>query len=342
MDKKSTEAIVAPLTGTVIEIRVTEGQVVSPNTEIVILESMKMEHAVSTNRSGTISKILHSVGDLVSVGSVLFIMKDLGTSEIQLTVASTEELDAIRPDLQETLDRHRLTRDESRPDAVAKRHAMGKRTARENVADLCDEGSFLEYGPLMVAAQRSRRDLEDLTRNTPADGLVAGLGTVNREIFGDKGTQCVVLAYDYTVLAGTQGYNNHKKKDRLLEIAAQLKTPVIIYAEGGGGRPGDTDIPQVGSLDTRAFRLFAELSGKVPLIGIAGGYTFAGNAALLGMCDVIIATRDSNIAMSGPAMVEGGGLGQFSPNHLGPAEMQYRNGVVDILVEDEAEATLVA
>jgi acetyl-CoA carboxylase carboxyltransferase component len=86
----------------------------------------------------------------------------------------------------------------------------------------------------------------------------------------------------------------------------------------------------------------ARLNGVVPTIGINSGYCFAGNAALLGACDVIIATQDSNIGMGGPAMIEGGGLGVFSPDEVGPIDVQLANGVVDIGVRDEAEGVALA
>jgi acetyl-CoA carboxylase carboxyltransferase component len=143
------------------------------------------------------------------------------------------------------------------------------------------------------------------------------------------------------VLAGTQGIRNHAKKDRLFEIAARRKLPVILFAEGGGGRPGDVDMPIVAGLDCRAFNLFAGLSGLVPLVGIASGNCFAGNAALLGCCDVVIATEDSSIGMGGPAMIEGGGLGSYEPAEVGPIDVQHANGVVDLRVSDD-RATVAA
>jgi acetyl-CoA carboxylase carboxyltransferase component len=243
--------------------------------------------------------------------------------------------DAVRPDLAEVWRRHAIGLDAARPEAVGRRRASGQRTARENVDDLCDPGSFVEYGPLVVAAQRQRRSMAELVTRTPADGLLTGVGRVG-------GAPCVVLAYDYTVLAGTQGYQNHRKTDRMLEIAARSRLPVVLFAEGGGGRPGDTDTTTVSGLDVLAFHLFARLSGLVPLVGIASGRCFAGNAALLGCCDVVIATADSTIGMGGPAMVEGGGLGVYRPEEIGPIEVQAANGVVDVAVADEAEAVEVA
>jgi acetyl-CoA carboxylase carboxyltransferase component len=256
------------------------------------------------------------------------------------TPEATEKLEhttsaASRDDLEAVNARHDLTLDAARPDAVAKRHEQGRRTARENLADLIDPGSFVEFGPLMFAAQERRRPREELIERTPADGLVAGTATID-------GAPAIVMSYDYTVLAGTQGMRNHQKKDRLFELAERRRLPVVLFAEGGGGRPGDVDWPIVAGLDCRAFHLFAKLSGLVPLIGIASGYCFAGNAALLGCCDVVIATEDSSIGMGGPAMIKGGGLGVYDARDVGPIDVQYPNGVVDLRVEDEPAAVAVA
>jgi len=238
--------------------------------------------------------------------------------------------------------RQALTLDASRPEAMAKRHALGLRSARENIADLCYPGSFVEYGALAVAAQRSRRSEDDLQRNTPADGMVTGIGNINQAQFGTDATRAVVLAYDATVLAGTQGMRNHQKTDRMLGLALQQQLPVVLFAEGGGGRPGDVDMPIVAGLHVATFASFARLNGRVPVLAIVAGRCFAGNAALAGCADVIIATRGSNLGMGGPAMVDGGGLGVFRPEQIGPSAVQHANGVIDILVDDEAGAVAAA
>jgi acetyl-CoA carboxylase carboxyltransferase component len=243
-----------------------------------------------------------------------------------------------RRDLTELLARRALTEDAARPEAVARRHAAGGRTARENLADLVDEGSFVEYGRFAIAAQRGRRELSDLIARTPADGFIGGTATVNEELFGE-GAACAVLSYDYTVLAGTQGALGHLKKDRLFELIERLRLPTVLFAEGGGGRPGDTDYPVVSALDTRAFALWARLSGLVPRIAIVAGRCFAGNAVLAGCSDLIIATEGSSLGMGGPAMIEGGGLGKVDPDDVGPLETQARNGVVDFVAPDESAAT---
>src|SRR5215217_2323614 len=237
--------------------------------------------------------------------------------------------------------RRGLTEDAARPEAVERRHESGGRTARENVEDLVDEGSYVEYGRFAIAAQRGRRDLEELIERTPADGLVAGTARVNGELFGEHAA-CAVLAYDYTVLAGTQGALGHRKKDRPFELIERLRLPTVFFAEGGGGRPGDTDYPVVSALDTRAFALWARLSGLVPRIAVVAGRCFAGNAMIAGCSDLIVATEDISLGMGGPAMIAGGGLGDVPPDEVGPLDVQARNGVVDVVVAEEAEAVAQA
>ncbi|CAA0124353.1 Methylmalonyl-CoA carboxyltransferase 12S subunit [Mycolicibacterium vanbaalenii] len=249
--------------------------------------------------------------------------------------------DGVRPDLAELLRRRALTQDAARPDAVQRRHDRGGRTARENVEDLVDPGSFVEYGRFAIAPQRMRRDIEDLITRTPADGLIAGTARINGEHFGDERSACAVLSYDYTVLAGTQGALGHRKKDRLFELIDRMRLPTVFFAEGGGGRPGDTDYPVVSALDTRAFALWAKLSGVVPRIAVVKGRCFAGNAVIAGASDLIVATADASLGMGGPAMIAGGGLGEVPPDEVGPMSVQEPNGNVDVVVADEAEAVAV-
>ena len=248
-----------------------------------------------------------------------------------------------RPELAALHLRQSKTLDDERGDAREKRHAKGYRTARENLSDLVDAESFVEYGQLAVAAQRTRRDYEDLQRSTAADGIITGLASINSEQVGGSAAQSVVIVNDYSVLAGTQGFFHHKKLDRACELAERLQLPVVMYTEGGGGRPGDTDVTtQIAGLDVRSFSSWARLGGRVPRIAVNNGYCFAGNAALFGCADFGIATRNSWIGMAGPAMIEGGGLGRYEPTEIGPSRSQERNGVVDIVAEDEADATRIA
>ncbi len=332
----------APLQGTVVDLPVTPGESVAAGTALVVLESMKMEHVVATPVSGTVRSLAVAVGDLVAAGDLLCELEAGAGPAPAAGPSPAEDPDAVRPDLAELLARRALLLDAARPDAVAGRHQRGRRTARENLDDLCDPGSFTEYGGFAVAAQRGRRSEQELIERTPADGLVAGTARVNGGTFSDERSRCAVVSYDYTVLAGTQGQQNHRKKDRLFELVERLRLPVVLFAEGGGGRPGDTDYATITGLDTQAFALFARLSGLVPLVGVVSGWCFAGNAALLGCCDVIIATEGSSIGMGGPAMIEGGGLGTCRPEEVGPLEVQVPNGVVDLVAEDDGDAVRLA
>jgi acetyl-CoA carboxylase carboxyltransferase component len=348
--------ILSPLQASVVQWLVAPGQTVAAGDTLVILEAMKMEHEVRAPAPGRVQHLCFAVGELVQEKDVLLTWElfahiprgletDLSSKYVPPGIPATVSREAmhsaestapgVRADLQRLRKRLAFTDDASRPEAMAKRHAQGLRSARQNIADLCDPDSFVEYGALAVAAQRSRRSEADLQQNTPADGMVTGIGTVN-------GQRTVVMAYDATVLAGTQGMRNHQKTDRMLGLALQHKLPVVLFAEGGGGRPGDVDMPIVAGLHVTTFASFARLNGQVPVLGIAAGRCFAGNAALLGCSDVVIATRASNIGMGGPAMVEGGGLGSFKPDQIGPSGVQHTNGVIDVLVDDEAQAVVAA
>ena len=338
------EVVPSELQGTVVSILVAEGDLVSERTVVALVESMKLHHDVVAGVAGRVVSIAVEPGTTVHAGAPIVHVEPVDASEIVAAevVADTVPTGTERRDLADVIARHELGLDAARPDAVAKRHGRSHRTARENLADLVDPDSFVEYGPLVVAAQRKRRSHDDLITNTPADGMIGGIGTVNGDRFAGRDARAVVVSYDYMVLAGTQGTRNHVKKDRLFEVAERLRLPIVFYTEGGGGRPGDTETPGVSGLDCLAFLWFGQLSGTVPLVGIASGYCFAGNAALLGCCDVVIATLDANIGMGGPAMIEGGGLGVYAPTEVGPIDVQRRNGVVDIVADDEAHATALA
>lgn len=332
----------AHVPGSLVSLLVQPGEVVRSGQRLAVIEAMKMEFEILAAQGGRVQAVLAEVGSVVSEGQALLAI-DPSADDGQAHAAGEQAVDPdhIRPDLAEVIERHAVTLDERRPDAVAKRHAKGHRTARENVADFLDEGSFIEYGALALASQRIRHKEAELIQRSPADGLIAGLGTVNADQFGEQAGRCMVLAYDYTVFAGTQGIINHKKTDRMLHLALQRQLPLILWAEGGGGRPND-EYPGVSLLDNMTFLGLARLSGQAPTIAIVNGRCFAGNASLAGCCDVIIATRDTTIGMAGPAMIEGGGLGKFAPEEVGPVSMQAPNGVIDIVVDNEQDAVKVA
>ncbi len=332
--------VLSPMQGTIIEVLVSAGDEVSTGETLVIMDSMKIEHEIKADYSGVVEAISAVVGDTLYEQQP---MLTLTPKEVQKSGKEDEQdidLDYIRPDLQEVVNRRATTVDANRPAAVARRRKTGQRTARENIEHLCDDNTFVEYGQLVLAAQRRRRSIEELIEKSPADGMITGVGAINGHLFKEPDNRCVVMSYDYTVFAGTQGGQNHRKTDRMIKVAEDGRMPMVLFAEGGGGRPGDTD--GLGGEGTTTFARFAQLSALVPMVGITSGRCFAGNASLLGCCDVIIATENSNIGMGGPAMIEGGGLGIFRPEEIGPMSVQVKSGVVDLLVKDEEEAVITA
>ena len=332
----------APMQGTIVSVDVSPGDTVVAGQQLMLIESMKMHHAIESPCDGTVAEVVVEVGATVMSGVAVASIAPGVVQQPAMVQTAGRDLTGVRGDLAEVEARHAVGLDAARPQAVEQRRAVGRRTARENLADLVDEGSFVEYGPVVIAAQRRRRPLADLIERTPADGMIGGIGTVNGDLFAGHAARVIAVSYDYTVLAGTQGQQNHRKKDRLFALAESMRLPVVFFTEGGGGRPGDTDGVGVSGLDCWAFNYLARLSALVPLVGVNAGYCFAGNAAVLGCCDVVIATADSNIGMGGPAMIEGGGLGVFQPTEVGPMCVQQYNGVVDIAVADEIEAVKVA
>ena len=315
-------AVVSPIQGTIVSIDAAAGDEVRTGQPLVVVEAMKMEHVIAAEFDGVVRRVTMSVGDIVRQGYPVIFVEETEVTGGQLATEEAIDLDHIRGDLRENIERHAFTLDENRQEAVAKRHGRGGRMPRENISELMDAGSFKEYWPLVVARQHKRHDIDSLRRNTPGDGVVAGTGTINADLFGEEAARAMVVHYDYTVLAGTQGARNHYKQDRMFELALRFSMPIVLFGEGGGGRPGDDSTGPAVAFDTHTFTQFSKLSGAVPMIGVNHGRCFAGNTALLACCDVIIATEDSTIAMGGPAMIEGGGLGIYTPEEVGPMSFQ--------------------
>ncbi len=332
----------SPIQGTIVSIDVSVGEEVRTGQQVAVVEAMKMEHVIAADRDGVVREITMAQGDVVRESYPIVFVEEAEVTGGAAATAEQLDPDYIRSDLQQTYERHAFILDENRAEAVAKRYGRGYRMPRENIDQLVDGGSFKEYWPLIVARQHQRHDMDTLRRNTPADGLIAGLGTINADLFGEEKARAMVVHYDYTVLAGTQGGRNHYKQDRMFELANRFRIPLVLFGEGGGGRPGDDKRGPGVAFDTHTFTQFSKLSGLVPLVSVINGRTFAGNTALVACCDVIIATERTTVAMGGPAMIEGGGLGIYTPEEVGPMSFQVPNGVVDILVEDEEEAVDVA
>ena len=337
--KNSEHSIVSPMAAALVSVDVIAGQSVNKNHIIAVIESMKMQTAITASVAGLITDIKVSAGQTIQEGQL--ICKVVESSQSSNVLDTQEPIsDSVENALDQLNQQLAASLDSGRKKSIDKRHAKGYRTARENLRQLCDEGSFVEYGQLAVAAQRDRMSSGKLKAETAADGVITGLATINAQQFGEQASQVAIIVNDYTVLAGTQGYFHHRKIDRMLDQAKRSYLPVVMYTEGGGGRPGDTDVKiQIAGLDVPTFASWASLSGQVPMIAVNNGYCFAGNAALFGCADIRIATKTSWIGMAGPAMIEGGGLGSFAPTEIGPMDVQAKNGVVDLVADDEAHAT---
>ena len=334
--------VASPIQGTIVAIDVAVGDVVRRGQQVAVVEAMKMEHVITAPHGGIVRGITMAAGDVVREGYPLLFIEEAEIDGGDVATAAEQDPDHIRGDLRESYERHALGLDANRPDATARRRKLGYRMPRENIDRLVDAGSFKEYWPLVVARQHQRNTIEALRKNTPGDGVVAGTCTINGTLFDETRSRAIIIHYDYTVLAGTQGHRNHYKQDRMFELAQRFKLPIVVFGEGGGGRPGEDDIGPRVAVDTHTFTTFSQLSAHVPLVAIVNGRTFAGNTALVACSDVIIATEGSTLGMGGPAMIEGGGLGVYTPEEVGPMSVQVPNGVVDILVKDEDEAVDVA
>ena len=338
------QSILSPLAAAVVSIEVSEGQLVAKDQIVAVLESMKMQSAIHAPVAGVVANLSIVLDATIQAGQLICEIESADAQSASTSVPVAEAVQSGSDNGLAQLNQElAYSQDDARPDAVARRHTKGYRTARENLYDLCDQDSFVEYGQLAVAAQRDRKTADSLKTETPADGVITGLATINGAEFGEQVAQVAVIVNDYTVLAGSQGYFHHRKIDRILDQAHRFGLPVVMYTEGGGGRPGDTDVKtQIAGLDVPSFANWAGLSGQVPLIAVNNGYCFAGNAALFGCADIRIATKTSWIGMAGPAMIEGGGLGSYKPTEIGPMDVQASNGVVDLVADNEAHATGLA
>jgi acetyl/propionyl-CoA carboxylase alpha subunit/acetyl-CoA carboxylase carboxyltransferase component len=330
--------VASPIQGTIVTIDVIEGDAVRQGQQLAVVEAMKMEHVVMAPRSGIVRAVTMTKGDVVREGFPIVFLEVAEVAGEVGTATEKIDLDHIRDDLRESLERHALTLDENRSEAVARRHKIGHRMPRENIARLVDPGSFNEYWPLVVARQHQRNSMAALRKNTPGDGVVAGTCSINGDLFDETRSRAALVHYDYTVLAGTQGHRNHYKQDRIFELCHRYRLPLVLFGEGGGGRPGEDWIGPRVAIDTPTFTTLSRLSGLVPMVAVVNGRTFAGNTAMVACSDVIIATEGSTLGMGGPAMIEGGGLGIYTPEEVGPMSFQVPNGVVDILVKDEIAA----
>ena len=312
--------LVAPMQGTIVVISVEVGDEVRIGQPVAVVEAMKLQHDVKADRSGVVVAVSMSVGDVVREDYPIVFINEMEVAGGAIEADAGAELDLIRGDLREVNEQIAETLDASHEQAVAARHASGRRTARENLADLLDEDSFREFGPPAAGSV--------------AGGTVMGLGTVNADLVGEERGRVAVIHNDYALATYTHG---HYKQEPVHEFARDSLVPLVLFSEGEGRPYGNLE--GVG-MDASVFTDFARLSGLVPLVGVNTGDCFAGNATLLACCDVIIATENSTIGVNGPAMVEASGLGTHSLQEIGSISSQAANGNVDIVVKDDATAVV--
>ena len=366
--------LVAPVQGAIVSVDVAQGDEVHAGQPVATIESLELHHVVEADRNGTVHAVPVAAGEHIHTGEPIAVIlgSDIeGTSVAEDRGGASKATDPehIRQDLAELNERRSYISDDFRSEKIARRHAKIQRSPAENLEHLLD-GTFREYGPLVTAASWQKQQW--LRETTQADGLIMGIGHVNGDLFEKDRSRVIAVHYDYMVVAGTQGGRGHYKQDRIYVLAKRFRLPIILFAEGGGGRPGisggepeetvdlatasglraassgtgaaraSVDIAGRGGggvpIDSYTFTMLPELSGLVPLVGINSGRCFAGNTVLLACCDVIIAAENSTIGLGGPAMIEGGGLGIYTPEEVGPMSFQVPNGVVDILVKDDVEA----
>ena len=340
----NTTPVRSPMQGTILEVMVAEGDAVREGQQMFVMDSMKMEHLIKSDVGGILRQLMVKPGDIVYEAHPLAFIEEADVGEAIVEKAREIDLDYIPERLQEFFELQAMGADENRREWVDKRHAKGKMTQRECLAELIDEGSWFEMGELVLPARHMIMSDKEMRRRAPGDGMITGIATVNRDQFDEQRATTLIAMYDETIWAGTQGMMGHQKTDRIIKLADEQATPLILWAEGAGGRSGDTDHSYISAAGqwVPTYDMLGKLSGTVPTVGITAGRVFAGNASMLGITDCVIATRDANIGMGGPATIEGGGLGLFMPEEIGAMSDMGPAGSVDIIVEDDHEAIATA
>ena len=312
--------LATPMQGTIVEIGVAVGDQVRVGQAVAVVEAMKLQHDIRADRNGVVCAVSMAQGDVVREGYPIVFIHETDVEGGALEADAGVDLNHIRGDLEEVNDLIRNTFDAAHAEAAAALHENGRRTPRENLDDLMDEGSFREFGPPAAGSV--------------AGGPIMGFGSVNADLVGEERGRVAVVHSNYAVASYTHG---HYRQEQIHEMARDWRVPLVLFSEGEGRPYGN--VGGVG-MDASLFTDFAKLSGLVPLIGVNTGDCFAGNAALLACCDVIIGTENSTIGMNGPAVVEASGLGTYTAADVGSMSFQVANGNVDILVKDDAAAIL--
>ena len=211
-------------------------------------------------------------------------------------------------------------------EGVARQHAAGKLTCRERVALFFDEGSFTE---LMIMAHHTSESPMMAGRDTPADGVVVGTGLV-------EGRPVAVIAYDFTVMAGSIGHNTEMKCHRVRELALERRIPMVWLLDSAGARVQEATTAMFAG-SGQMFYDQVMMSGVVPQVAAMMGPCAAGTAYVPGLADFVpMVKKTSSMALAGPPLVKAATGADVTAEELGGSKVHCReSGVGDLEVDDD-------
>lgn len=218
------------------------------------------------------------------------------------------------------------------PEEVARQHKAGKLTARERIELLFDRGTFTEIG-ILAHHQSTTADMKE--RHTPADGCITGYGKI-------QGRLAACVAYDFTVMAGSIGYVQERKVDRLRELALKEKIPMVWLLDSAGARIQEL----AGSQFAESGKLFydqVKMSGFIPQVAAMMGPCAAGTAYIPALADFVPMVKGtSSMALAGPPLVKAVIGEDITTEELGGSKIHCEiSGVGDLEVKDDKECLQV-
>jgi acetyl-CoA carboxylase carboxyltransferase component len=214
------------------------------------------------------------------------------------------------------------------PERVERQHAQGKLTVRERLDRLFDPSTFTELS-LLAHHQSSSPAMQG--KHTPADGCITGIGETD-------GRRVAVIAYDFTVMAGSIGMVGELKATRIRELALRERIPLVWLIDSAGARIQEAS----GSMFARTGDLFREqvhMSGVIPQVAAMMGPGAAGTAYIPGLADFVPMVKGtSHMALGGPSLVKAAVGEEVTAEEMGGSEVHTRiSGVADLEVADDDE-----
>ncbi|GGV10962.1 pyruvate carboxylase [Actinomadura cremea] len=327
---EGTDAVVAPMQGTVVTLEASEGDRVAPGARLMVLEAMKMEHVVRAGSGGIVRKVVPAKGDLVDEGAPLFFVEP---ADVTGAAAERETADAgWAAEVEEIHRRREFAHRMGGPEKVARQHASGRLTVRERVELLVDPGSFAEIGSLTGFAEHDGDGR--LTSLLPAN-FVAGTARID-------GRKVVLGADDFTVRGGSGDAAIHAKQVYSEEYAREMRLPVVRLLDGasGGGsvkmaqEAGFTYVPV-----NPAWDAVVDNMSLVPVVAACLGPTVGLGAARLVMSHLSVMVEGiGQLFTAGPPVVRGGTGEDLTKEELGGAGIHRNNGAIERFVHTEEAA----